>query len=128
MSVGNNPFILAVDADSLPELDNGAGRLIINKAIQEAIYDLEDRAAEDRKSRKVQILLTLDLLPNGTVSAKLDAVAKLPVRQAAATFGELHGRGRDMKVVFRKYSPDDPSQSTIEEITDAIQGQAAAGS
>lgn len=118
MSVGSNPFILAVDADHLGDLDHGAARVIINKALAEAILDLEDRAVEDKKPRKVQINITFDLVENGAVAAKLEAVAKLPPRKAAVTLGELHGRGRDMKVVFRKHSPDDPSQSTIEEIED----------
>lgn len=126
MTVGINPSILPIDADNLAELDHGSARYIINKAIAEAVADLEDRASEDKKVRKVQINIDFSLLENGSVAAKLNATSKLPPRVAAATFGELHGRGRDRQVVFRKHSPEDPGQSTIEELDNGAQG--AAGS
>lgn len=118
------PQTLPIDADHIADLDFGGARVIINKAIVEAITDLEDRAVEDRRPRKVTINVTFDLLENGSVAAKVDAVAKVPPRRAAATVGELHGRGRDMRVVFRKHNPEDPGQSTIEELDDGHQGAA----
>lgn len=105
--------ILPVSCDTLGDMDSGVARLIIDAAIRDAVNDLEDRGAQDGKVRKVNIVISFDLMDNGLVDARVEATAKLPARRTASTIGEVTQHGRGMSVSFRKYSPEDPRQSTL---------------
>jgi hypothetical protein len=107
---------LPICCDTIGKLDGGAARAVIDAAIRDAVADLEDRGHEDEKPRKVEILLTLEMLDNGQVGARVEAAAKVPRRRIASTIGEIRRDGRDMKVVFAEYAPDDPTQKTIDEV------------
>lgn len=107
-----------VSCDSLGDLDYGAGRAIIDSAIRNALNDLEDVGPQDGKPRKVSITLTFKLMDNGQVGVKVDAVAKVPPRGSASTFTELRRDNKGIVASFRKYSPEDPNQATIDEVTD----------
>lgn len=118
----SNSSILPITCDTLGELDYGASRAIIDAAIRDAINDLQDRG-EDGKPRKVAITITFGLLDNGLVEAKVEAIAKVPMRKTASTIGEVQRDGRNHRVAFRKYSPEDPAQTTIEEFENGDDGR-----
>lgn len=107
--------VLPINCDALGDLDDGAARAIIDAAIRDAINDLEDRGAQDQKPRKVNIVLTFNLLDNGLVDCRAEAIAKVPNRKTASTIGEMRKDGRNHVVRFRKFSPTDPHQTTIED-------------
>lgn len=107
---------LPISCDTIGMLDGGAARAIIDAAIRDAVADLEDRGHEDERPRKVEILLTLELLDNGQVGARVEAAAKVPRRRIASTIGEIRRDGQNMRVMFSQYAPDDPTQTTIDEV------------
>lgn len=111
---------LPVTAASLGKLDSGMAGLIIDAAIREAISDLEDRGFQDEKPRKVNIVLTFKLLDNGQVHANVEATPKVPMRKTASTVGEFKQGERGAQLMFREASPDDPRQTTIQEILDDV--------
>jgi phage protein U len=63
--------------ETLGDLDNGAARAQINRAIDAALTDLEERG-DDGKPRKVAVTLQLDRTDDGTVIAQVGAKTVLP--------------------------------------------------
>lgn len=76
-----------VTCDTLGALDNGSARAIINRAILEAVTDLDDRAADDDKPRKVVIELTFERRKNSDVEVSVEAIAKVPSWTSRCTTG-----------------------------------------
>lgn len=100
---------------TLGDLDNGSARAIINRAILEAVTDLDDRAADDDKPRKVVIELTFERRKNSDVEVSVEAIAKVPKRRTASTVATLRLADNGSQLQFNDLATDDPSQRTIDE-------------
>jgi hypothetical protein len=111
-----------ITCDTLGDLDQNAARLIIDAALRDAINDLEDRGQQDRKPRRVNIVVTFNLLDNGQVSATVEALAKVPMRKTASTIGEITRQGRNMQIMFSQHSPDNPDQLTVNDVLEQQTG------
>lgn len=99
---------------TLGELDGGAVEAMIDRELQRAVNDLDDRGEEDEKPRKVVIEVELrhkDKLV--TISAK--AQAKLPPMQSGNTVADvrLQSNNKGAALVFQTLNPERPDQSTI---------------
>ena len=105
---------LPVTIDTLAELDSGAARLIINRAIEEAVRDMDDRG-DDGKPRKVEILLELSRMDNGLIACHVEASPKVPRRRTASTVGLIRRSGERSQLLFQQFDQDDPKQRTIDE-------------
>jgi hypothetical protein len=103
-----------ITLDTIGALDNDAARLIINKAIDEAVADLDDRG-EDEKEREVIIKLTLKRMDGADVVAHVTAYAKLPPRRTHGTVSRVQRQGSQTTLQFQTWAPDDPNQRTIDE-------------
>lgn len=104
---------------SLGELDCGTARAVIDKAIADAMADLDDRG-EDGKPRQVNIMLVLARLDAGKssmVGAHIEAEAKLPKRRTASTIGLLRTNANQTQMIFNDLSPTDPHQRTVDEFS-----------
>lgn len=99
--------------DSLGDLADGSARLIIDRAIQEAVSDTDDRAADDGKPRKVTIELTLERRGDGLIEAHVAAQAKLPPRRTASTVGRPIRRDEKTRVFFQEWNAENPDQGTF---------------
>lgn len=108
---------LPVTAETLGMLDGGAAKAIIDAAIREALFDLDDRGFQDGKPRRVEIILTFDLLDNGQVGTRVEAIAKAPRRRTAATIGAFRRENEGVRLVFAQGAPEDPHQTTIDDLT-----------
>lgn len=101
--------------DSLGDLDNGAARLMIDRALAAAVADLDDRG-DDGKARKVVITLELKRTEGGLVVSHVQAKAAVPVYRTAGTLGKLRQKkGGQAALDFQQHAADDPDQRTIDE-------------
>lgn len=103
--------------DNLGDFDSGAARAVINHAIGQAVADLDDRGAEDKKPRKVVITLTLERQDNGEVRGRVEVSVKAPGFRTAGTTAKVAVDQATGKpgLLFNQYAPDNPSQRTIDE-------------
>lgn len=106
---------LPVSCDTLGDLDGGAARAIINRALREAVFDLDDRAAQDDKPRKVEIVVTFKARDNGDVDVHVEANSKTPRRRTATTTANVKRQDGAAQLVFSQFAPEDPRQSTLDE-------------
>ena len=104
-----------VPCDTIGDLANGAARLIVDSAIREAVFDLDDRGG-DGKPRKVDISLEFKLHED-VVICSLEVANKAPRKRTGATVCEVgHDRGQ-MVLQFQSAAPDDARQRTIDEVS-----------
>ncbi len=101
--------------ETIGEIDGGSAALIIDKAIADAVHDLDDRG-EDGKPRQVHILLILQRMDNGLIEAHVEAEAKAPKRRTASHIAQLKRDGGSSDLLFQQYDSSDPSQRTIDEM------------
>jgi hypothetical protein len=106
---------LKISTDSLGDLDHGSARVAIDRAISEAVSDLDDRGHEDGKPRQVVITLELKKIDNGMVSAHVETQVKMPRMRTAGTIGLIKGGPKGSQVSFQGYAPEDPRQRTLDE-------------
>lgn len=99
---------------TIGDLDNGTARAIIDKAIAEAVADLDDRG-DDNKPRKVKIEIELKRMDNGQVDSAVQASAVLPARRTASTFAKIRQTAGKAKLLFQDMDREDPNQTTIDE-------------
>lgn len=105
--------------ENLSQIDNGIAGAIINAAIKEAVTDLEDRGKEDKKARRIEIGIELQLTARGEVDVSVEAHARIPKRRSASTRCAVRQDGKgpnNVKLVFQAFDPDNPNQRTIDEI------------
>lgn len=104
-----------ITLETLADLDNGTAGAVVNAAIRAALQDLDDRAEQDRKPRKVSITLTLNKLNSGVLAAHVEATAKVPAYKTKGTLANIKvdERGR-VSAEFEPLSPSNPNQKVIE--------------
>lgn len=103
---------LKLDLSTLGEVDTGAARAIIDRAIEEAIHDIEDRG-EDGRARKVAIELMLERREDGHIEAHVSAQSKLPPRRTAGTVCRPVQKPDGVSLFFQQWAPDNPAQETL---------------
>lgn len=119
---------LPITLANVGELDHGSARLVIDDAIRAAVADVDDRG-QDGKPRTVVVTLTLQKVEGSdTISAHVEAEARVPKRRTGRTFATV-GRlgGGEVGLLFQAHSPGDPFQKTIDEL-EPRGGTDAAGS
>ena len=105
-----------LNLESLGALADGAAGAIIDKAISEALLDLDDRG-DDLLPRKVTIELTMHRRgrDDNQLETRVAAQAKLPPRRTPRTVGNIrHNQGMP-EIFFQEHAPDAPDQRTIDE-------------
>lgn len=107
---------LPITCETLGALDNGLAGQIIDAALREASFDIDDRG-QDGKPRKVEIHIVMKMLKNGQVVTTVEATPKVPRRKTAETIGQVKrvGPGRT-NIVFSQFAPEDPHQRTIDDV------------
>lgn len=100
--------------DTLGDLDSGAARQVIDKAIAAAVADVDDRG-DDEKPRKVVITLELSKTDSGLVAAHVEVKTSVPAYRTAGTISRLNSRGGQHRLTFQQYDPTNPDQRTIDE-------------
>ncbi len=118
-------MLINLSCDSIGDLDAGIARQLINREIDRAVADLEDRGEEDGKPRKVIIQLELETR-DGLVVATAVCEAKLPPRRSGATAASMRMRQRGSEKVselcFQDLNADNPDQPTIHDFEDSEPG------
>lgn len=91
--------------DQLGVIGDGAGQLIIDAALNQAVHDTEDRG-KDGKSRKVQINVNIKQLASGDVAVDIEAFVKLPNFRTSPTLGRVKiDREKRRKVLELRTEP-----------------------
>jgi hypothetical protein len=105
-----------ITLESLGDLDNGRAKLIIDAAIRQAVFDIDDRG-DDGKPRQVVITLSLSKLPeHEAINMGLTAHAKLPPRRTGGTLGLVKAQaGGEIGVLFQTHASTEPHQRTLDE-------------
>lgn len=102
---------------TLGELAGGEAEAVVNAALRAALRDTEDRG-EDKKARKVTIVVELKKVGDGHVSATLQAKTTLPNYQTNTTIGELKPDERGHPVMnFGPHAPLNPDQPPLDGTT-----------
>lgn len=101
--------------DSLGDLDAGMARAVINRSINDALRDAEDRG-HDGKQRKVVLTVSFEKLNDKQVAAEITCQVKLPALKPKATIGNVIFEQGEPKVVFQSHAPDDPNQRTFPQL------------
>jgi len=108
-------MLTTLSLDTLGDLDGGAARAIVDKAIAAAVADLDDRG-EDDKPRKVKITLTLERSDSGLVIGHIEAAIAVPAWNTAGPVSKVQRRANgQIGLTFQELAPDDPDQRTIDE-------------
>lgn len=107
---------LNLDLATIADLDAGAAGVVINREIQKALADLEDRG-EDGAARTVDIKISLKLDGNA-VKVVAEAKANLPKYRTGPTFGKLKRKGNTVGMAFVPDSPQNPDQMTMTDAED----------
>jgi hypothetical protein len=109
--------------DTLGDLDNGCVRLMIDKAIDKVIMDLEDRGEEDGETREVSIKLKMKVKQK-LVIINVDAAAKVPPTKSGGTVAKtLMRSGGEIGLFFQSSNPDNPDQPTMFDEGDGAAGK-----
>lgn len=98
---------------NLGELSNGAAGVVIDAAIKAVIRDTEDRGLEDKKPRKVTIIVTMNKVDDDTITSEVEAKATLPPYRTKKTAGTVKYRGKDPTVEFQPNARERPDQETF---------------
>lgn len=106
--------------ETLGDLDGGAARLAINKAIAIAMNDVDDRGS-DEKPRKVMIELKFTKLKNNTVDTGVTVGTNLPKMTTWTTNGHIRAaRDGEIGFAFSSESPENPDQRTFNDEVDGF--------
>lgn len=106
---------VAIDADTLGDLCDGAARAIINSALKTAIGDLDDRGQEDLKERKVQIVVGLKPRKGGGADIYVEGVAVLPKMRTNDHNALIRRRPDRSDLIFNAGSRLAADQTTIDD-------------
>jgi hypothetical protein len=106
-----------VSVKNLGDLDNGVVGLMIDKTIDMAVADLEDRGREDGKPREVVIKLRFGVF-EGMIVAAVDCEAKLPAYRSKTQSAKLKTEAGKHKLLFDDMCRDNPDQPEFEGMKD----------
>jgi hypothetical protein len=100
--------------DTIGDLADGTARAIIDKAISEAVADLDDRG-DDGKPRKIKIEVELKQMDNGLTESAVQACAVVPARRTPSTVAKVKKTRDKAQLTFQDMASDDPNQTTIDQ-------------
>ncbi len=106
---------IAIDADTLGDLCDGAARLIINSALKTAIGDLDDRGQEDLKERKIQVVVGLKPRKGGGADVYVEAVPVLPKMRTNDHNTIIRRRSDKSELLFNAGSRLAADQTTLDD-------------
>lgn len=110
-----------LNARTLADLSDGAGEFVINRALQAAMADLDDRGKEDGKPRIVTIEVSMMVL-QGTPYVDVAAKAKLPARRSKITEILLREKEGKVSCAFQDMNAERVDQaSAIFDAADAVE-------
>lgn len=98
---------------TIGDLDEGAAGLIIDKAINEVLRDLDDRGNDDKLPRKVAIEIEAEIKEDRLVF-RVHANAKLPPRKTRATIAVMQEAAGESRALFQTDNGANPEQNTLE--------------
>jgi len=101
--------------DTIGDLDGGMARAVIDRNLELALRDCEDRGQDDGKPRKVLIEVEFVKLNDNQVSIDVSCGMKLPAMRPKATIANLEFSAGQPRLMFQAMAPEDPSQRTIDE-------------
>ena|ERR1700676_5117515 len=101
--------------DSLGLLDDGRAKIICERAMAEAVSDLEDRG-QDGKPRVVNLKITLEQESEDSYSIVVEAGTKRPGWKTAPHPAKARKQRGETTLVFQEFSTEDPSQTRIEDL------------
>lgn len=101
-----------LNARNLGDLNKGNAEILINSCIEKAIADLDDRGEQDKKTRKVTIVLEMSI-HDGLVHAEVHAHPTLPPYKSGLTLMEIKQREGKPVAEFQPLSPGNPSQPSF---------------
>lgn len=103
-----------VSCDKLGDLNGGNARLIIDHALQAAMRDLEDRAADDGKTRVVMIQIDMFRVTEGLMGIEVSCQTKTPKYSIPATTAKLvHKAENQIGALFQPACSDNPDQEPL---------------
>ncbi len=110
--------------DTLGDLQEGMARAIVDKALADAIADVEDRAADDQKTRSVQIQVDIWRMADGEVGVDLQCKFSPPKYKTHPTRARLRqvGPGK-VAAMFQPATADNPEQEELPYPADDGRGQ-----
>ena len=97
---------------TIGDLDEGNAGTIIDKAINEALNDLDDRGGEDKLPRKVVIEVVADIKEDRLI-LNLNAHAKIPPRKCRSTIAASQQADGGIKALFQTGNAENPAQPTM---------------
>jgi hypothetical protein len=101
---------------SVGDLNDGAAEAIINREIQTAVRDIDDRG-HDGKPRKVVIEITMQQNKgdDGRITVDLDvaAQAKVPPRRTGTTVAKPFEKDGKVALLFQEFNAENPDQGTF---------------
>lgn len=105
-----------IDCEHLGELDNGSAAVAINRAINVAMRDLDDRGDEDGKERIVTIKLRVAKVPKKNIlDAKVEVNVTLPALSTGTTRAAIKSRDGNTEALFEPFNAENPDQPTLDE-------------
>ncbi len=98
---------------TIGELNQGSAGVLIDRAIADAIHDLDDRGQEDNKARKVNVTLVLEPRKDGEAEASVEVKLSLPAYQTAQHVCGRVRSGGELALLFEGLSPERPDQRAL---------------
>ncbi len=108
---------------TLGELANGEAEKIIDRCLERAVFDLDDRGEEDKKPRIVTITVTMGVV-NGMKLAKVDAVFKpVPYASNATECVVMKKKDGMPTLMFQNLNAERADQPTFKELDEVGAGE-----
>lgn len=103
-----------LDLDTLGLLDDGRAKVIIERAMAEAVADLEDRGADGRP-REITIKIKLEQEAEDAYSISVEAGTKRPGWKTTPHAAKARKQRGEVTLNFNEYEADDANQTRIED-------------
>jgi len=104
---------VALSCDTIGDLDSGVFRLLVDKMIDLLARDVDDRAEEDGKARRLVIDIEV-VKANGMVVITPRVDVKLPPRCSRSTAAKERMKGKGQtELLFQPSNGDNPEQGTF---------------
>ena len=100
--------------DTIGDLDGGIFRLLVDQEIERLTKDVEDRAEEDGRPRRLVIDIEV-IKSKGMVIITPRVDVKLPPRVSGSTVAKERMRSKGQpQLLFQPYNSDHPDQGTFD--------------
>ena len=103
---------VTLDLASIGDLDEGAAGIIIDKAIQRAVNDLDDRG-DDKEVREVTIKLRMKQDDDSRIITKVEVKTTVPPHRTRGTIANKRQTNNQCALLFQQHDASNPNQTTI---------------